>query len=67
MDRHPDISRTHFHIHWNDKEQLDWECFHTYSDARGRAQDLARPNEEFTIEEVSAKCPLRGAETASTG
>jgi hypothetical protein len=67
MDRQLDKVQTHFHIRWNEKEQLDWECFHTRSEATGRAAEHARPNEEFTVEEVSAKCPLRGAIAAFIG
>ena len=48
----------HFHIHWMDKENLDWECFTTQDEARERATDLALPGEAFTIEEIQTKCPL---------
>lgn len=67
MDGHTDAPGLHFHIHWIRKEELDWECFDTYSEALGRALELARRDEEFTIEEVPAKCPLRRIKTASRG
>jgi hypothetical protein len=57
----PDIFHRHFHIHWEHKETLDWECFHTYREATAGAAELAGPKEVFTIEEVSANCPLRDA------
>ena len=50
---------THFHIRWNDKENIDWECFDTHDDAAARALELALPGETFRIEEISAQCPLR--------
>jgi hypothetical protein len=64
MDRHP-VYSPHYHIHWERKESLDWECFHTYSEAEARAADLAEPDEMFTIEEVSSDCPMRRTKFAS--
>jgi hypothetical protein len=55
----------HFHIHWAENKNLDWECFDTESDALGRAMELAKPGEEFRIEEVSTDCPLRKTRSAS--
>ena len=57
MERTADYSRPHYHIRWERKEALDWECLHTYSEAKTRADDLAGPDEKFTIEEVSSDCP----------
>jgi hypothetical protein len=65
MNAHPESPHTHFHIHWDENNNLDWECFETESEALGRAMELARPGEEFTIETVSADCPLRKAHSAS--
>jgi hypothetical protein len=52
------ISRPHFHIRWEKRPALDWECFPTYREAAERANELAGPNEIFTIEEVMVDCPL---------
>jgi hypothetical protein len=60
VSRIPDSSKTHFHIQWIDPNRLDWECFYTLPDAFCRAQELAAPNEGFTIEEVSTNCPMVG-------
>jgi hypothetical protein len=65
MNTHPESPHIHFHIHWEDSQKLDWECFETQSDAMGRAFELARPEERFTIEEVSTNCPLRCSFTAT--
>jgi hypothetical protein len=54
MDQNPVSS--HFHIQWNDFVCLDWQCFTTRDAAMIRAKELARPDEEFTIVEVSGKC-----------
>ena len=61
----PKYSPSHFHIRWESKETLDRECFRTHFDATSRAVELAGPNEIFTIEEVSADCPLRAAKSAA--
>ena len=63
MDRKP--LNTHFHIHWITKKILDWEPFNNHAEARSRAQELAGPNEIFTVEELSAKCPVCGTKAAS--
>jgi len=59
------ISRPHYHIRWSDKTGLDWECFHTYSEASIRAAELAQPDETFGIEEVSSDCPMSRIRCAS--
>jgi len=65
MDRKPDSSQTyHFHIHWSEKERLDWERFDTRAEATRRALELALPGEMFSIQEFSATCPLCGPKTA---
>ena len=58
MERNLNFNRPHYHIRWELKETLDWECLHTYSEAKIRAAELAGPYETFTIEEVSSDCPL---------
>ena len=58
MDLTSAISRPHFHIRWEMSPTLDWECFPTYSEAAERADELARPNETYGIEEVYVDCPL---------
>jgi hypothetical protein len=67
MDQLPSYFRSHYHIRWENKATLDWECFQTYSDAAIRAKELVRPDEIFTIEEVSSDCPLGRTKTASAG
>ena len=62
MDRK--LWNTHFHINWTTKRILDWEPFNTHVDARARAQELAGPNEIFTIAELSVKCPICGTKAA---
>jgi hypothetical protein len=66
MDSTLGSSQTHFHIQWDNKEQLDWECFKTDSDAMARAIEIALPNESFKIVEVSTNCPFR-EKAASAG
>jgi hypothetical protein len=65
MDRKPVSS--HFHIQWNDFVCLDWQCFTTRELAMTRAKELARPDEEFTIVEVSGTCAPGGPKAASVG
>jgi hypothetical protein len=66
MYREPDRSHSfHFHIHWSQKERVDWESFSTHAEATARALELARPSEIFTIEEFSATCPACGSKAAS--
>jgi hypothetical protein len=65
MKSYPESPHTHFHIRWEDSKNLDWECFESQSDALGRAMEIARPEEDFTIEEVSTNCPLRRVHSAS--
>ena len=67
MHQPPDNSLVHFHIRWRGEAQLDWQCFESRADATERAVSLAQPDEEFAIEEISARCPLRIARTAAAG
>ena len=61
------LNRPHYHIRWERKNTLDWQCFHTYSEAKIRAAELAGPDEEFSIEEVSSDCPLHRVKSAVAG
>ena len=61
MARNREVGRPHYHIRWDRKKTLDWECFNTFSEASIRAAQLAGPYEMFTIEEVSSDCRLRKA------
>jgi hypothetical protein len=63
MDRKP--LNTRFHIHWIKKKILDWEPFNNHAEALSRAQELAAPNQIFTVEELSAKSPVCGGKAAS--
>ena len=65
MDQYPAYDRPHYHIRWENKETLDWECFHSYSEAKIRAAELAEPQELFTIEEVTSNCPMRRTKSVS--
>ncbi len=58
-------SYIHFHIRWNEKEKLDWECFQTRDAAYARALSLVLNDETFAIEEVSTACPLRSKSASS--
>jgi len=49
--------RPHFHIHWTEKNQADWQRFATRPEAHCRALELVQPRESFTIEEYSEDCP----------
>jgi hypothetical protein len=50
--------KRHFHIHWINHDNSDWEPFDTRQDAHDRALELVRPGETFTIEECRAPCPV---------
>jgi hypothetical protein len=65
MDQPLVFYRPHYHIRWCHKTGLDWECFHTYSEAKIRAAELAQPDETFEIEEVSSNCPMRRIKSPS--
>jgi hypothetical protein len=60
MDQKPVYRRPHYHIRWKYEPTLDWQCFHSYSDAYTLAAQLAKPHESFTIDEVSSECPFSG-------
>jgi len=51
---------SHFHIKWSHKNDLDWECFNNFRDATNRAKELARPEEQFTVQMVLTACPMKG-------
>ena len=63
MDRRP--WNTHFHIHWTTKKILDCEPFNTHNEDLARAEELAGPGDLFSVEELSAKCPVCGGKAAS--
>jgi hypothetical protein len=65
MGRDLEFNRPHYHIRWEHKLTLDWECFQTYYEASIRAAELAGPEETFTIQEVSSDCPSHKAKSAS--
>ena len=46
----------HYHIRWSGAK-LDWEAFKTRTEAEVRARELARSDEEFTIEQFDGNCP----------
>ena len=56
----------HYHIRWSNG-QIDWQVYATESDAAAGAEQLARPDETFTIVKFDGSCPrcagLRGAAT----
>jgi hypothetical protein len=59
MNSFRNIRDSHFHIRWNEKNVLVWECFDTREEAEAQARELAAWNETFTIEAVSQECPTR--------
>jgi hypothetical protein len=66
MNSFRNIPDSHFHIRWNEKNVLDWECFDTREEAEAQARELAAWNETLTIEAVSQKRHTR-ARIASNG
>jgi hypothetical protein len=68
MDPNQDVPpKTHFHIRWSRTARLDWESFATRAEATRRALELARPGENFTIEESEAKCSRCGELSSPIG
>ena len=52
-----EISRkTHYHIRWAGKANLDWQAFSTRAEAGDSAKELALPGEGYTIEEHDEEC-----------
>jgi hypothetical protein len=52
-----EISRkTHYHIRWAGKANLDWQAFSTRAEADESAKELALPGEGYTIEEHGEAC-----------
>ena len=47
----------HYHIHWSEKDTLDWESFRSRTDAETRARQLMVAGETYTIEERDEACP----------
>jgi hypothetical protein len=45
-----------YHIRWS-AAKLDWEAFHTKDEAEYQAKELARPGENFTVEQFDGDCP----------
>ena len=59
------MSHDHFHIRWSNPSgsNLDWEDFANREDAEGRAKELVRPDESYTIEQFDGNCPRCAATT----
>jgi hypothetical protein len=55
MDRN--VADLHYHIRWTEISRLDWLPFDTRTLAKERAEQIARPDEEYTIDEYGADCP----------
>ena len=53
------VNHEHYHIRWShfSGSNLDWEAFPNRDDAEGRAQELVRPGESYTIEQFNGDCP----------
>jgi hypothetical protein len=66
MTLRPDNS-LHFHIRWMGKEDIDWQCFNSLTEALLQAAQIAFPREGFTIEEVSTTCPRYRVKTEISG
>jgi hypothetical protein len=52
-------SRIHFHIRWNGKPNLDYQCFDSWEATYTRALSIKSDGEAFEIEEVSMDCGSR--------
>lgn len=53
---HPSFgSQRHYHIRWS-AFNLDWCAFPTEEEAKIHAQRLARPRENYAIEQYDANC-----------
>ena len=66
MERKPELGdntsakvreRSHYHIHWSSKKELDWESFDTPQEAESAAKQLVRPGESYSIEQFGDDCP----------
>jgi hypothetical protein len=51
------VADLHYHIRWTEISRLDWLPFDTQASAKERAVHIARPNEQYTIDEYGADCP----------
>jgi hypothetical protein len=62
------VSHEHFHIRWSAPlgSKLDWEAFTNKDDAEGRAVELVRPDESYTIEQFDGNCPVCPGATGNT-
>ena len=49
----------HFHIRWSNPpvEIINWESFSTQEEAQAAANELKRPNENYTIVQFDGYCP----------
>jgi hypothetical protein len=66
MDRKPkDVTKSHFHIYWNRKNQFDWEIFDSRHGAATRALELAMVGETFEIRKCFADCSVAKSRISS--
>jgi hypothetical protein len=64
MDRN--VADLHYHIRWTKISRLDWLPFGTRALAEKRAEQIARPNEKYTVDEYGADCPRCTARAQAT-
>ena len=58
MNQRPNTPHTHFHISWNSRKHMDWECFDTYDSAVIRALELALPGEGLLLKKFLRRVPF---------
>ena len=51
---HP--QKAHFHIQWDERSSLDWECFRSAEEARNIAKYWVYPGRTFTIHRDGENC-----------
>ena len=54
-----------YHIRWNTKDDLDWECHPSVKSAEAAARQLVLPGETYTIEKQKHETQYRSAASGS--
>jgi hypothetical protein len=53
MTKTPEV---HFHIRWSSRNEVDWEPFRTFGEARSAAAGWVRAGETYVIEHADENC-----------
>lgn len=61
MNRESILPEPHYHIRWDSPGALDWERHLTRAAAEESAEQLARTDERYKVEEFDASCAQCGA------